>query len=148
VVKTIEEGFREFHSRLTPNDTETSTAAQHRASIEACLKNNFCTNTSIFRTGSFGFGTSVCGFSDVDYFASIPRDYLSQNSTYTLQKLRDALQARFLYTDVSVRTPAVALFFGNGEEVTEIVPADYLSQASDYGGYRIYDIPNGSGGWA
>lgn len=147
MVKTIEEGFWEFHSRLTPNDSESSMAAGHRASIETCLKDNFCTNTTIFRTGSFGFGTSICGFSDVDYFAAIPRDNLSQNSSYTLQRVRDALQARFPTTPVSVRTPAVAVFFGGGEQVTEVVPADYLSESIGYGGYRIYDIPDGNSGW-
>jgi hypothetical protein len=72
---TVEEGFRIFHQRLTPTATETAAAKSHRATIEACLKNNF-EITRFFRTGSFGNGTSVRNFSDVDYFASIPNRHL------------------------------------------------------------------------
>lgn len=146
MVKTVDEGFRELLTRLTPSDTETSTASQHRTSIEACLKQNFAL-TTLFRTGSFGFGTSIYGYSDVDYFAEIPQIYLTQNSTYTLQKVRDALQARFPLTTVGVRTPAVALYFDGGDQIIEVVPADYLSEQSGYGGYRIYHIPDGNGSW-
>lgn len=141
MTKTVEEGFRIFLSRLTPTGVESDAAKQHRASIEACLRTNFGL-TSFFRTGSFGNGTSISGFSDVDYFAAIPRENLSQRSSYTLQRIRQALSERFPYTDVRVKTPAVALAFGGGEEITEVVPADYVSDGSGYGGYRIYDIPD------
>jgi hypothetical protein len=131
---------------LAPTGGESNSARQHRASIEACLRSNFGL-TSFFRTGSFGNGTSIRGFSDVDYFAVINRDYLSNNSAYSLQRLREVLLERFPYTTVSVKTPAVALYFGGGEETTEVVPADYLSNASSYGGCRIFDIPDANGGW-
>lgn len=146
MAKTVEEGFRIFHSRLTPTGVESDAAKEHRASIESCLRSNFGL-TSLFRTGSFGNGTSISGFSDVDYFAVIPREYLSSNSSYSLQKVRQALSDRFPYTDVRVKTPVVALYFGCGEETTEVVPADYLSEASSYGGYRIFDIPDRNDGW-
>jgi len=71
MTKTIDKGFRIFHTWLTPTATETAAATRHRASIEACLKANFEIKR-FFRTGSFGNGTSIRGFSDVDYFASIP----------------------------------------------------------------------------
>jgi tRNA nucleotidyltransferase (CCA-adding enzyme) len=87
MAKTLEEGFSVFHSWLTPTGTETQAAKNHRASIEACIKNEFGLNR-FFRTGSFGNGTSVSGYSDVDYFASIPRDQLKQNSNSTLTRLK------------------------------------------------------------
>lgn len=138
MVKTIEEGFREFLGGLTHSDTEISAVVQHRASIDVCLRQNL-DMTTLFRTGSFGLGTSIYGYSDIDYFAEMPTDRLSRNSSHTLQKLKNILQTRFANIPVSVRTPAVALFFGGGEHVTEIVPANYLSTDSSYGGDRIYE---------
>jgi hypothetical protein len=44
-------------------------------------------NTEFFRAGSFGNGTSVRNFSDVDYFAIIPTKHLTQNSTSSLTKV-------------------------------------------------------------
>jgi len=58
MAKTVKEGFRIFHSRLTPTGGESEAAKSHRASIEACLKKNF-EITRFFRTGSFGNGTSI-----------------------------------------------------------------------------------------
>ena len=106
MVKTVEEEFRVFHGRLTPTGGEAEAAKRHRASIEACLKENF-EITRFFRTGSLGNGTSIRWYSDVDYFASIPRENLKQKSSATLREVRDALDARFPNTGVAVRTPAV-----------------------------------------
>ena len=144
MVKTIEQGFSEFHSRLTPTGGESDAAKSHRASIEACLKTNFGM-TRFYRTGSFGNGTDISGYSDVDYFAVIPRENLTQNSSYTLQVIRNALDARFPYTGVTVRTPTVLIPFGiNASEATEIVPAYYIKEEN---GYPIYGIPDGQGSW-
>jgi hypothetical protein len=63
VAKTVDGGFRVFLGRLTPTGTESVAAIQHRASISACLKANFGM-TRFFRTGSFGNGTSITGYSD------------------------------------------------------------------------------------
>jgi hypothetical protein len=145
MVKTIEEGFREFHGRLTPTVTESEAAKRHRESIKSCLESNFGV-TNFFRSGSFGNGTSIRGYSDVDYFAVIPRENLSNDSSYTLRKVKEALDNRFPNTGVMVRTPAVVVPFGKDAlETTEIVPADYLRK-NDYG-YNIYDIPDYEGGW-
>ena len=144
MTKTVEEGFRIFKDRLTPTRGESEAAKSHRASIEACLKKNF-EITRFFRTGSFGNGTSIRGYSDVDYFASIPTKNLKQNSGATLQAVRDALDARFPNTGVRVSTPAVLVPFGmDTSESTEVVPAD-LSTVN--GGHCIYKIADGAGGW-
>lgn len=145
IAKTVEEGFREFHNRLTPTLTESEAAKRHRASIRDCLVSNFGM-TNFFRTGSFGNATSIRGYSDVDYFAVIPTGNLNQNSSTTLRKMRNVLDARFPNTGVSVRTPAVRVPFGrDASESTEVVPADFIKTSSK--GYNIYEIPDGNGGW-
>lgn len=142
--KTIEQGFKEFLQTLTPTEAESEAAKDHRASIEACLKRNF-NLTRFFRTGSFGNGTSVSRYSDVDYFADIPRSELKNNSTNTLRDVRNALGLRFPKTEVRVSCPAVFVPFGtDAKESTEVTPADYIE---DKNGYRVYDIPNCSDGW-
>lgn len=141
---TVEEGFRKFHRRLTPTGTESEAAKRHRKSIEACLKTKFGI-TGFFRSGSFGNGTSIRRFSDVDYFAVIPMRNPQQNSNYLLQKIRRVLDNRFPNTGVVVRSPAVILPFGTDEcDTTEIIPANLIENTGDYG---IYDIPDGNGGW-
>lgn len=143
--RTIDEGFRDFLRTLTPSGTESDAAKRHRASIESCLKNNFGLRR-FFRTGSFGNGTSISGYSDVDYFASIPSEELSQSSSYTLTKVRDALDYRFPFTSARVNCPSVEVPFGtDAQETTEVVPADYMGKAN--GGHLVYEIPDCSGGW-
>lgn len=142
--RTIDEGFRKFLKKLTPTATETEAAKNHRASIEACLKNEFGLNRFV-RIGSFGNGTSISGYSDVDYLACLPNNQLSQSSTYSLSKVRDALNTRFPNTGVRVSCPAISVPFGSTKsEAHEIVPADYLR---DSYGYKVYDIADCTGGW-
>jgi hypothetical protein len=143
--RTINEGFVDFLAWLTPTSTESDAAKRHRASIEACLKNNFDLQR-FFRTGSFGNGTSISRYSDVDYFASTPRKHLKQDSGTTLTQVRNALDNRFPFTNVRVNCPAVKVPFGTlAKETTEVVPADYVGATTS--GYSIYEIPDCSGGW-
>jgi hypothetical protein len=143
MANTVDEGFRIFHG--WPTAIETAAAKTHRASIEACLKSNF-EISRFFRTGSFGNGTSIRGYSDVDYFASIPNKHLTANSDSTLKKVWRVLDERFPYTEVGIRTPAILVPFGeSGSESTDIVPAEYLRKNDN--GYMIYDIPDRAGGW-
>lgn len=125
--------------------SESAAAKAHRASLESRLKNDFGLRR-LFRTGSFGNGTSISGFSDVDYFASLPRDQLTRSSNYTLTKVRAALDSRFPYTGVRVNCPAVKVPFGTAvSETTEVVPADFIRKTD--AGYYIYDIPDCADGW-
>ncbi len=142
--RTIDEGFRDFLMTLTPSTMESAAARSHRASIEACLQNNFGL-VRFARIGSFGNGTSISGYSDVDYLACIPTNQLTATSTSTLAKVRNALDTRFPSTGVHVSCPAVTTPFGNlRSDTTEIVPADYLKESN---GFKLYDIPDCSGGW-
>lgn len=142
--RTVDEGFRDFLKRLTPSAAESAAAKSHRASIEARLKSEFGI-TRFVRIGSFGNGTSISGYSDVDYLASIPRVHLNNNSASSLGKVRDSLSNRFPNTGVRVSCPAVVVPFGTTRsESTEIVPADYLGKKS---GHYSYEIPDCAEGW-
>lgn len=142
--RTVDEGFRDFLTKLTPSSGETAAAKRHRQSIEQCIRTQFGLNR-FWRTGSFGNGTSIAGYSDVDYMASIPREKLKQNSTTSLTNLRNALATRFPNTGVRSACPAVVVPFGtNGKETTEVTPADYIAKS---GGHLVYDIPDCYGGW-
>jgi tRNA nucleotidyltransferase (CCA-adding enzyme) len=144
VAKTIEDGFEEFHRRLTPTGGEMQAAKNHRASIEACLKTNF-EITRFFRTGSFGNGTSIRGYSDVDYFADIPAKNLRQNSATTLRDVCNVLDVRFRNTDVHVDTPAVVVPFGtDASESTEVVPAKFIEKIKR--APKFMRLPTGTAG--
>lgn len=142
--KTMDEGFRSFISKLTPTAIEGASAKSHRASIEACLKSNF-QMSRFFRTGSFGNGTSISGYSDVDYFAEIPTPRLHNQSNITLNRVKNVLAIRFPNTGVRVATPTVLVPFGFlKSESTEVAPCSHVITSQ---GFKVYEIANGSNGW-
>lgn len=144
MAKTIESAFSKFLSNLTPSSTESQAAQSHRASIESCLRRNF-TVERYFRTGSFGHGTSIRGYSDVDYFAVLSSNSIPSKSKTALTKVRNALDARFPNTGVTVRSPAVTVPFGSiRAEHTEIVPARFYYDSGDH---PVYEIADGNDGW-
>ena len=141
---TIEEAFREFADILTTPSVETSAAASHRASIKQCLEDQFGM-THFFQSGSFGFGTNIPGYSDVDRFAVIPATNTRPNSTAALRQVANALRHRFRGTRIGLDAPAIRMDFRDGSEATEIIPAiDITPYGSEH---RVFKIPNGAGGW-
>ena len=82
---------------------------------------------------------------DVDFFASIPRAKLKSDSSVSLREIKECLQSRYPATHIFVDTPAIVLAFGSGVwDTAEVIPADYMKQKN---GKKIYEIPNGTGGW-
>jgi hypothetical protein len=143
--KTVDEGFRAFHGTLTPTREQSQAAKRHGASIRTCLIHSFGV-TRFVRTGSFGNGTSIRGYSDVDYFACIPTKNLYENSITTLQEVREVLLGRFQSANITMRPPAVRVRFGaDAFDSIEIVPAEFMQ--GDKGGNFIYEIADGAGGW-
>lgn len=141
----VDRAFRKFLDDLRTTPTETALAASHRASIKARLENDFGM-TSFFRTGSFGNGTNISGFSDVDYFAVIPIEKLKADSSATLEQVAGELRARFPMTNVRVDSPGIKLPFGvDGANAVEVVPVDYTGQTKL--DFPQYDMPDGRGGW-
>ena len=142
--RDLKQGFNNFHDTLKTSVTETALAKSHRASIEACLKNNFSLNR-FTRIGSFGNGTNINGYSDVDYLACLPTSALTKTSNASLNKIRTALCTRFPNTGVKVSTPAVVCPFGKYKsEDTEVIVADYIK---DKNGFDVYEIADGNDGW-
>lgn len=142
--RTIDKGFSDFLIYIRSTPAETSATVSHRASIEACLKDQF--GLSRFtRIGSFGNNTNISGYSDVDYLACLPTASLKRSSNYSLRLVKEALERRFPSTQVSVRSPTVVCPFGTyRSQHTEIVVADYVK---DKNGYKLYEIADGSDGW-
>jgi len=141
--KDVNVAFDILIERLKHSETETAAAQLHRIAIETRLEKDFDL-VRMFRSGSFGHGTSLSRISDIDYFASIPTEKLKNNSATTLREIKESLANRFPNTGVYVDSPAVVVPFSNGSERHEIIPADYLGQTS---GANKYDIPDRSGGW-
>ena len=142
--KTLNQGFEELLTQLTPTSGESLAAQNHRTSIFASLSSSFGLNR-FFRTGSFGNGTSISGYSDVDYFAclNVPAP---ANSFALLSSVQQVLSSRLPNTGVVIDCPAVLAPFGDdAKEATEIVPA-YFVQKSQFG-TDVFQIPNCSGGW-
>lgn len=142
--RTIEQGFIDFHDKIKTSAVETAAAKSHRASIEACLKSSFGLNR-FARIGSFGNGTNINSYSDVDYLACLPTSALTKTSTASLVKVRNALDKRFPNTGVKISTPAVVCPFGTYKsEDTEVVVADYIREEN---GFKVYEIADGNDGW-
>jgi hypothetical protein len=141
--RTVDEGFRDFLTKLTASESETSSAKSHRESIETKLEQDFGLYR-LFRIGSFGNGTSISGHSDVDYLASLKDKFYGSSSSYSLSKVRDSLDARFPRTGVRVNCPAVFVPFGTSKsENHEIVPGDNAGKEGDFIVYRIPDCADG-----
>jgi hypothetical protein len=143
---SVEDGFAQFLRSLSTTRSESDAAKRHRASINQKLTDEFGM-TSMFRTGSFGNGTNIAGFSDVDYFCIFPTANLKEDSSKTLAAVANALRQRFPFTNgIRVNGPAVKVPFGvNGDETTELVPVDLTGSTSL--GYRKFDMPDRAGGW-
>ncbi len=142
--RSIEQGFSAFLTNIKATAAETLATASHRASIKACLENNFGLNRFI-RIGSFGNGTNISAYSDVDYLACLPTASLKQSSDSSLRLVKDALVKRFSNTGVVISCPTVVCPFGTYKsQQTEIVVADYVKEVS---GHKVYEIADGSDGW-
>ena len=149
MAKTLEQGFDTFIGWLAPLSTEHDKAASHKDSVFSCLSTNFnCSR--LMEKGSFGNSTGIRHYSDTDYFACIPNDKLSSSSTYTLTKVKNALQSTFWSTEgIRVNTPAVQIPFGKyASESLEITPCAFKGVIDTNGGkHQAYEIPDGNDGW-
>lgn len=146
-MKSIDQGFKDFATRLTTLPRESEAAKRHRASIEACLDNEYGLE-GFFQSGSFGNGTNIPQHSDVDRFAVLPGEFMHNNPLVVLRKVHRVLARRFPNTPgIRIRPPAIEIPFGDdGSEKTEVVPAFYASRRS---GHDVYFItrPYGAPRW-
>ena len=139
---TVSQGFDKLLDRLIPLASQRAAATKHRASVEASLKSAMPVN--LFReVGSFGHGTGVRGFHDVDLLVSIKATRPDSSDT-ALRWVRDALNASFPYTPVRVSRPAVVVEFAGKDETWEVIPGLITSNNDSV---KVYDIPGAASGW-
>jgi tRNA nucleotidyltransferase (CCA-adding enzyme) len=140
MLRSVNEGFDTFLSRLVPLASEREAASKHRASVEASLKNPL--EVMLFReTGSFNHGTGVRGHCDVDLLVSLKTKPASADTA--LQWVKDALSASFPYTTVKVRRPAVVVEFNSGAETWEVIPGFRKNTDKTFPLYHIPGAPKG-----
>lgn len=140
---TVTAAFEEMLRQVTPSEAVTAKAKKHRDSLEACLRRNFRVQ-GFFQTGSYGHGTNISGMSDIDYFLVMPQSDVPSDSGRMLRKVRDALERRYFFTDIRVRSPAVIVQFGTDwTERYEITPAVVEDDSEAHVVYRIPETPNG-----
>lgn len=142
--RTINQGFVDFHQKISPGSYESGKAASHKASITSRLEVYYDLK-QLFYSGSANNGTNVSYFSDVDFFAWIPTNKLKSNSSNSLREIKECLQGKYPNTNIYVDSPAIVLDFGSGVwDKAEVIPADYVEEKD---GKNVYEIADGSGGW-
>lgn len=142
---TVAQAFGQFLDDLLPKKTETDAAESHSASVKGCL-DKALTLKNFFSSGSFGNGTNIRAFSDLDYLASVAAEDVSDTPAAFLTKIKNILAKGFPETEVLVRTPAVSVRFAKGKETVEVVPGQYSGTTVNT--EKIYYIARPGGGWA
>jgi len=124
-------------SLYTPTPGQFDGAKSHKDAIQTRL-DNVLGVYRVFEIGSLRHGTGVWQYSDADFLVSLKG--IQPTSPLTmLTKVKEALQARFTTTTITIRQPAVVCHFSDG--IVEVVPG-YISNSE--GGYMI---ANPAGGW-
>jgi hypothetical protein len=134
--QTASAWLSELTSYYTPTASQFDGAKSHKDSIEARL-DSVLGVYRVFEIGSLRHGTGVWYYSDADYLVSL-KGIQSASPWTMLTKVKEALQARFTSTTITIRQPAVVCNFSDG--IVEVVPG-YIAAG---GGYMI---ANPAGGW-
>jgi hypothetical protein len=142
MARTVEQGFAEFASRLTPTSTERDAAVRHRRSVEKALSERLEVVTFL-QTGSFWHGTGVRAHADIDLLVWLKFQSQPTSSYDALTFVEKSLAAAFPSTSVYISRPAVVVNFANGDERWEVIPG-YTTGQDD-----VVEIPSGEfgGGW-
>jgi hypothetical protein len=143
VAKSVNEGFEEFLTRLTPTDAQRSAGASHRATVKSALEAKLSVR-NFYETGSFSHGTGVRGFSDIDTLVSIGNSKPDTSDT-ALSWVKAALVSRCPGTAVRISRPAVVVEFAQGYETWEVIPGFLTGRGTP--NQLIYDIPGPTSGW-
>lgn len=114
---------------MTPGEEARIAAARHRKRIEDWLKKDLQI-VRMRETGSWHHGTALDGFSDVDYFVTMPGSRPAASST-ALETLRSALSRGISSALATVDRPAVRLRYFDDGPAVEITPA-YYHDTDDY----------------
>ena len=129
---------------MIPTEVERQKAATNKQMILSRLYSDFGV-TELVASGSYGHGTNIRDFSDIDYFAVTPVANLYDDSSTNLSQFKASLQKTFAHSMIGVRDPAVSIsFVANGLFKHEIIPAYYVDSVN---GNRVFKISDREGGW-
>ncbi|MFA5599804.1 MAG: nucleotidyltransferase [Phenylobacterium sp.] len=141
---TVAQGFDGLLRKIPASDAMNERSRKHRESIKACLYRHYRV-TNFLPAGSFGHGTNVPLFSDIDYFMVLDEDDWPRNSALALREVGNVLANRFPFTPVRVSSPVVLVPFGRTTpERFEITPAYFDEESDDH---EVFWIPDRQGGW-
>lgn len=146
----VGEDFRDFCSQLTVNDR--GTIAERYQLITRRLNLEFWDTDSrtanSFYAGSYGRGTAIRGFSDLDMIFRLPYDLYTQYNGHTwngqsalLQAVRDAVRKTYPSSSVGGDGQVVVVAFTDGL-IFEIVPA-FINKDGSY----TFPDSNSGGRW-
>lgn len=152
MARTVHEAFKVLLSRVEPTGPEDSARRSHARTIKQGLEAEFKSVSKVEVIGSHTRDSAIHVYSDVDYLAVLSKDDVTWGgelvkSSRTLERVRDALDARFPNTEVRIDGPAVIVGFGQGKGAVDVVPAFWTGTVSALSGYPKYRIPDGQGSW-
>ncbi len=146
----VGEDFRGFCGELTINNRASISDRYEQITRRLNLEfrdSESKTNNS-FYVGSFGRGTAIRGFSDLDMIYVLPVDVYHQHDKYAgngqsalLQRVRNAVLKTYSGTAIGADGQVVAVSFSDGM-VFEVVPA-FLGKDDKY----IFPNANDGGSW-
>lgn len=146
----VADWFRDFYSNLTIQDR--GTISSRYQSITKRLNSDFWNTSSetahSLYVGSYGRGTAIHGFSDLDMIFELPASLYSQYDSYMangqsalLQAVRTSMRKTYYSSDVGADGQVVVVAFQDGISF-EVVPV-FLNREGSY----TYPDANSGGSW-
>lgn len=132
-----------FASSLVPPALDRTTVSERRTAIEAAVKANTA-SVGLVESGSWSHGTSLKGYSDVDYMSFIPGTSRPVLPSTALSGLKQAVTgAHWAITELRISSPTVKITFYQPPHF-EIVPAYYKGEEQEI---AVFRIPGPSDEW-
>lgn len=125
-----------FAASLVPPAPDRSTVSERRDAIENAVKAKTA-SVGILESGSWSHGTSLKGFSDVDYMSWIPGTETPTLPSTALSSLKQAISgAHWSIKELRISSPTVKVTFYQPPHF-EIVPAYYKGKQQEISVFRI-----------
>jgi len=137
--RNIDEGFRDFLTKLTPKASESEAAKSHRASIETRLKLDFGSLRDSFESAPLATDEHL-RLQRRRLLASLPKCQVNSQFKLFAPKGQEFAGWTFPYTNVHVDCPAVVCPFGTTAAESNGNCACRLCKRGN--GFKVYDIPN------
>jgi hypothetical protein len=125
-----------FAASLVPPALDRTTVSGRREAIEEAVKAK-TTSVGLIESGSWSHGTSLKGFSDVDYMSLLPGTARPTLPSTALSSLKQAISgAHWSIKELRISSPTVKVTFYEPPHF-EIVPAYYKQKHQDISVFRI-----------